>query len=171
MLLRNTGNGTFADVTASVGAALAGPRPGRGMAVSDYDNDGDVHVLIANVNTYPCLLENRGASARHWLTVRLVGRRSNRDGIGAREHCHRWRRLADEEVRSGASYLSQSDRREHVGLGETSSIASVEIRWPSGEVDRLADVPVDRAIVVREGDRTFTLTPGRQTAPPAAPRR
>jgi hypothetical protein len=150
VLLRNNANGTFADVTASVGAALAGPRPGRGLAVSDFDNDGDLDVLIANVNAYPCLLENRGGNARHWLTVRLIGRKSNRAGIGARVKLTAAGAAQMEEVRSGGSYLSQSDLRVHFGLGATSSVASLEIRWPSGQVERLTDVPVDRAIVVRE---------------------
>ena len=76
-----------------------------------------------------------------------------------------------EEVRSGASYLSQSDLRAHFGFGDATSIASLEIHWPSGQVDRVGDVPVDRAIVVREGDGTFTLAPGRQPEPAAAQRR
>ena len=171
LLLQNKGSGTFADVTASVGVALAGPRSGRGLAVSDYDNDGDLDVLIASVNAFPCLLENRGGNAKHWLSVRLVGRKSNRDGIGARVTVTAGGASRMEEVRSGGSYLSQSDLRAHFGLGETSSIASVEIRWPGGQVDRLAGVPVDRTIIVREGDATFTLAPGGRTAPPAAPRR
>jgi hypothetical protein len=158
VLLRNNGNGTFADVTAAVGTELGGPRAGRGMAVGDYDNDGDLDVLIATVNGPPCLFENRGGNARHWVAVRLVGRRSNRDGIGARVTV-----IADggvsrmEEVRSGGSYLSQSDLRAHIGLGDASSVASVEIRWPSGQVDRLAGVPLDRTIIVREGEARFTV--------------
>jgi len=138
--------------------------------VSDYDNDGDLDVLIANVNAYPCLLENRGGNAKHWLTVRLVGRKSNRDGIGARVSVTAGGVLRMEEVRSGASYLSQSDLRAHFGLGETSSISSVDIRWPSGQVDRLVDVPMDRVIVVQEGEPTFSLAPGPWTASQAVPR-
>jgi hypothetical protein len=162
VLLRNAGNGTFADVTSAVGPALIGPRPGRGMAVSDYDNDGDLDVLIANVNGPPALLENRGGNASHWLTVALQGRKSNRNGIGARVILRAGNLSLAEEVRSGGSYLSQSDLRVHFGLGATAATASVEIRWPGGHVDRFTDVPVDRVITVKEGDPTFTAGPERR---------
>jgi hypothetical protein len=171
VLLRNNGDGTFSDVTAAVGAALMGPRAGRGMAVSDYDNDGDVDVLIANINGFPSLLENRGGNTNHWLTVTLVGRKSNRDGIGARVTVVTGGVALTEEVRSGGSYLSQSDLRAHFGLGGSQSISSLEIRWPGGEVDRFAEVPVDRAIIVREGERRFGFASGRQAGSFAVTRR
>ena len=160
LLLRNTGSGTFVDVTASVGAALAGPRSGRGLAVSDYDNDGDLDVLIASRQ---CLPVPAGEPRRQCeaLADRSPCRPQEQSRWHRRardRHCRR--RLADgrSPQRRQLSLTVRSARA--LRLGETTSIESVDIRWPSGQVDRLADVPIDRTIVVREGDRTFTLAPG-----------
>ena len=122
----------------------------------------DLDVLIANVNGLPALLENRGGSTNHWLTVALRGSKSNRNGIGARVAVRAGNLSLVEEVRSGGSYLSQSDLRAHFGLGTTAAVTSLEIRWPGGHVDRFTDVPVDRVILVKEGDRTYTARPERR---------
>ena len=130
------------------------PVTGRGMAVGDFDNDGDLDLLVNCINDVPQLLRCDSREKNHWIKIKMVGTKSNRTGIGARIYCttatdgkpHRQM----DEVRSGGSYLSQSDFRVHFGLGDAIS-ADLEVRWPSGLVDRLPQVAVDRVVTVVEG--------------------
>ena len=152
MLYRNLCNGTFLDVTSSAGPGLQLRRSGRGTAFLDYDNDGALDVAINNQNDPPTLLHNLGARTNHWVTIRTVGTRSNRDGIGARISVVAGGRRQLDEVRSGGSYLSQNDLRVHFGLGQAARIEGLEIRWPSGVIDKLEDPPADRFLTVQEGN-------------------
>ena len=149
LVFKNRGNGTFADVTALAGPDLARRHVGRGAAFGDYDNDGRMDVLVSNINDGVLLLHNETA-AGHWLTVGLQGRRSNRDGIGARIFVEAGPLRCVHEVHGGGSYLSTSDFRAHFGLGEAKT-ASLQIRWPSGTIDRLDNVAADQIVVVEEG--------------------
>jgi hypothetical protein len=151
LVFRNRGDGRFADVTAAAGPALAVRRAGRGAAFGDYDDDGRVDVLITGLNEAPALLHNETTPAGHWLSVALLGRRSNRDGIGSRITLDAGGQRQVREVHADGSYLSQSDRRAHFGLGQAVSAASLEVRWPSGVVDRLSNVPADRRLWIEEG--------------------
>ena len=155
-LLANDGTGRFKDVTGQVGADFARPNVGRGVAVGDYDDDGDLDLFISNNNRQAELFRNDGgAEAGHWLTVKLRGVKSNRDGIGARLRVRtldaagkeRWQVA---EVRAGSSYLSQNDSRAHFGLGGAVAAATLEVRWPSGAVQTIKDVKADRIITVKE---------------------
>jgi len=124
--------------------------PGRGCAFGDFDNDGDVDVLVNCINDVPQLLRCDQSSKTNWLKVKTVGVKSNRSGIGARIYCvtedgHRQM----DEVRSGGSYISQSDFRVHFGLGRYTR-AKLEVIWPSGTVDRLS-VAANQVITVVEG--------------------
>ena len=155
VLYRNLGNGKFADVSTEAGPGILETVPGRGCAFGDFDNDGDLDVLVNCVNDVPQLLRCDRSTKHNWIKVKTVGVRSNRSGIGARVSCI----TADghkqmDEVRSGGSYISQSDMRLHFGLGSSDS-AEIVVRWPSGVVDRLR-TPANRVLTVVEGSsKTF----------------
>ncbi len=151
LLYRNLGNGKFADVTALGGPGILEMVPGRGCAFGDFDNDGDIDVLVNCMNDVPQLLRCDQSTRGNWIKIKTVGVKSNRSGIGAKISCttaatHRQM----DEVRSGGSYISQNDLRIHFGLGAADS-ADIEIRWPSGLTDRLAGVKANQIITVVEG--------------------
>ena len=152
---RNLRNGRFEDVSGQLGPGIAEKVTGRGMAIGDFDNDGDLDVLVNCINDVPQLLRcDSGPVKNNWIKVKLVGTKSNRSGIGARVVCTAQvdgvtRRQMD-EVRSGGSYLSQNDLRVHFGLGDAAA-ADLEIQWPSGLVDKLANAAANRVVKVVEG--------------------
>jgi enediyne biosynthesis protein E4 len=150
-LFLNSGGGQFRDVTARAGSGLAQPRVGRGAAFGDWDNDGDLDILLGPNHGPAAMLVNEGVPGSHWLQLRLRGRRSNRDGIGARIDVTVGGRTQRDEVRSAYSYCSASDLRAHFGLGAVARADRVEVRWPSGQVDRFTQVAADRQYVVTEG--------------------
>lgn len=149
LLLRNVG-GRFKDVTSQHGEALAVPRASRGLAVGDYDNDGNLDLLICNCNGAPVLLKNDGNCANHWLKLQPVGRKSNRDGIGVKAWVTAGGVTQMKEITGGGSYLSSSDRRLHFGLGGSSVAESVVLLWPSGVKQQLENVRGDRVVKVEE---------------------
>jgi len=148
---RNLENGRFEDASAKVGSAVMGPSPARGCAFGDYDNDGDLDILINLVNAVPELLRCDSSNQNNWITIKTIGVKSNRDGIGARIKCVTDDGVQIDEVRSGGSYYSQNDLRVHFGLGKARKVKSLEIRWPSGQADTLNDVAANQFIVVKEG--------------------
>jgi enediyne biosynthesis protein E4 len=150
-LFRNLGSKRFRNVTAEVGGGLLLKRSSRGAAFGDYDNDGDIDVIVLNLNDRPTLLRNDTPPGNHWVTIRLVGTKSNRDGIGARIRIDAGGRRQTAEVRGDGSYLSHNDLRAHFGLGDVSRVDSVEIRWPSDQVERFSNVPIDRVSRIVEG--------------------
>jgi hypothetical protein len=121
------------------------------VAFLDYDNDGALDIAVNNQNDPPTLLHNLAAKTNHWVTIRTVGTRSNRDGIGARISVVAGGRRQIDEVRSGGSYLSQNDLRVHFGLGQAGKIDALEVRWPSGTIDKMENLPVDKSLTVQEG--------------------
>jgi hypothetical protein len=151
LLYHNSGNGRFEDVTSIAGPGLDLRRSGRGVAFGDLNNDGRIDILINNQNDPPTLLYNESENPNHWISVRTVGTKSNRDGIGARVTLFAGGRRQMQEVRSGGSYLSQSDLRVHFGLGGAATIDWIEVRWPSGVVDKIDNASADRLLTVEEG--------------------
>ena len=127
------------------------PIVGRGIATADYDNDGGIDIVTNNRGDFPSLLRNDGGNANHWLTVLLIGTKSNRDGVGASIKLTSEGFVQVEQAEGGTSYMSASDPRIHFGLGRRTKIASLEITWPSGQVDRLTNVAPDQIIAVKEG--------------------
>ena len=150
LVFRNAG-GKFEDAGAQLGNDIARARVSRGAAFADYDNDGDVDVLVANNGQAPQLLRNDGGNRNRWLQVLLVGSRSNRDGVGARVTVTAGGTVLVAERTGGGSYQAAHDPRLHFGLGDRTRADSVEVDWPSGRLDRLESVKSDQVLVVHEG--------------------
>ena len=150
-LLLNEKDGTFCDAGNLAGPALREPRVSRGLAVADFFNDGNVDLLIENLDGAPTLLRNKGVAGNHWVSFELQGTKSNRLAIGARVTLTAGGMTQMDEVRSGGSYLSQNDLRIHFGLAKSARIDKVEIRWPSGRVEEIRDFAADRFYSVLEG--------------------
>jgi hypothetical protein len=158
ILYRNLRNGHFEDVSSQGGAGLMVPVASRGAAFGDFDNDGDIDVVVNTVNDFPQLLRCDSRLENNWLKVKTIGTKSNRSGIGARLRCvthppgETKPHQQIDEVRSGGSYISQNDLRVHFGIGKAEKVELLEIRWPSGAVDTLKDVKPNQLIVVKEGE-------------------
>ncbi len=156
-LFRNNRDGTFEDVS-SVLAAIP-PESRRGAAFGDINNDGNVDILIVNVGAPPTLLLNQGSNSNHRVLFKLVGTKSNKMAIGARVTVKAGKLTQFSEVRAGGSYISQNDPRLHFGLGAETEMAEVAIRWPSGRVELLRDVPADFIYTIVEGEGIQQKTP------------
>jgi hypothetical protein len=150
-LFRNLGNKRFQEITEEVGDGLLLEKSSRGAAFGDYDNDGDIDVLVVNLDDRPTLLRNDTAGGNHWVTFQLDGTKSNRDGIGARIRVTANGSTQSAEIHAGGSYLSNNDRRAHFGLGAADRVQQVQIQWPSGLVESASNLPADRFYVAREG--------------------
>ena len=150
VLYRNLGNGRFEDVSAKAGPAIKVENLGRGCAFGDFDNDGDVDVIINNLDGPPTLLRNDGGNKNNWITIKCVGTRSNRSAIGTRVRVTSGGCSQIDEVISGSSYYSQNDFRLHFGLGRTAKVDSVEIAWPSGLKESFKNLSVNTLFVIQE---------------------
>src|SRR5262249_49374959 len=142
LLHHNNRDGTFTEVAAQAGAALMQERVSRGAAFGDFDNDGDVDIVINDLDGEPQLLRNDGGNANNSVLIKTVGVKSNRDGIGARVKIVSGDLTQIDEVRSGGSYISQNDFRLHFGLEKRTKIDLIEVRWPSGIVDKITNASV-----------------------------
>lgn len=151
LMFHNLGNGHFEKSSDSLGLDFLRPVAGRGLATADFFNDGAVGFAVNVRGDFPELMRNDGGNANHWIEVLLIGTKSNRDGIGSMLKLSAQGFVRVEQAKGGSSYMSASDPRIHFGLGKRDKIDSLVITWPSGQVDKLTNVPVDQIIAVKEG--------------------
>ncbi|MGE5646399.1 MAG: CRTAC1 family protein [Acidobacteriota bacterium] len=152
LLFRNAGKGRFEDVSKAAGADFGRPMVARGAAYADFDQDGDLDLLISNNHGRACLLRNDGGNRNRWLALRLTGTKSNRDGIGAVVRVESASGKQTQTVHSGSSYCSQSDLALTFGLGQDAQAKAIEIQWPSGIRQRVANVAANQLLKIREGE-------------------
>ncbi|WP_180540562.1 CRTAC1 family protein [Nevskia soli] len=150
VIFRNLGNGHFEELIETAGSGIGAPHASRGCAFGDFDNDGDLDVLIVNLNEPPSLLRNDLTGGNHWLKVKLVGTKSNRSAIGARVTARYGGKQQTQEVLSQSSFYSTNDRRLHFGLGPATT-ADLHVYWPSGAAQTFAGLGVSQSIVIQEG--------------------
>ena len=160
-LFRNLGNGKFQEVSKEAGLWAMPPRSSRGGAVADYDNDGDIDILVTPIEDKPVLLENTGGNRNHWLTMRLMGVKGNRDAIGAKVRVVTAGGVQYDRPRAGDSFMSSRDPRLHFGLGAHTKADVIEIRWPGGREERIENVAADQFITIREGQGIVSPSTGR----------
>jgi hypothetical protein len=150
VVFRNLGSGRFEELLGQAGPGVDALHSSRGCAVGDFDNDGDLDILVVNHNEPPSLLRNDVSGGYHWIKVKLHGVKSNRSAIGARVTVRYGDKIQAQEVLSQSSYLSFNDTRLHFGLGPVTKV-DLEIRWPLGQVEELSGVAADRLIHITEG--------------------
>ena len=152
MMYRNLGNGKFKDVSDQLGPGLTARYSSRGVAFGDYDNDGDVDVLVLNGNDPPSLLRNDGGNQNNWMKIKLLGTVCNRTAIGGRVRVVTGKHAQMDEVHSGGSVVSQSDFRLHFGVGQTKVIDLIEVKWPTTQkVERFTNVEANQFLTIKEG--------------------
>jgi enediyne biosynthesis protein E4 len=149
VVFRNLGNGTFEELIEEAGPGIAAPHCSRGCAFGDFDNDGDMDILVINLNEPPSLLRNDIRGDHHWLKIKLVGTKSNRSAIGARVVVHYAGKKQAQAVMSQSSFYSSNDPRLHFGLGATTT-ADVEVFWPSGIHQSFKAMPANQLAVIKE---------------------
>ncbi len=150
VLFRNQGDGTFVEMGAEAGGGIAARHCSRGAAFGDFDNDGDIDVLIMNVNEPPTLLRNDAPPGNHWIKIRLEGTKSNRSAIGARVLVRYGGKVQVQELLSQSSFLSSNDPRLHFGLGSVTAV-DIEVHWPSGLAESVKSVAADQLLTLQEG--------------------
>jgi len=151
IMFRNLGKGHFEKVSESLGPDFMHPVAGRGLATADFDNDGDIDIVTNDSGESPLLLRNDGGNSNHWLEILLIGTKSNRDGTGATVKLSSEGFLQTLQAKGGSSYMSASDPRLHFGLGKRSTIETLTIKWPSGQLDKLTKIGIDQCIAIKEG--------------------
>ncbi|HTT19320.1 MAG TPA: CRTAC1 family protein [Candidatus Sulfotelmatobacter sp.] len=162
LVYKNLGNGQFKDVSSTMGPGINERYSSRGAAFGDFDNDGDIDVLVLNMNEVPSLLRNDGGNKQNWIKIKLIGTKCNRTAIGTRVRVVTGNHSQIDEVRSGSSVMSQSDLRLHFGLGKAQTIDLIEVKWPTTQkIERFTQVKTNQFLTIREG--------GGIVQPPALP--
>jgi hypothetical protein len=152
ILFINNADGTFCNATAQGGTVLSELRVSRGAAFGDLDNDGQIDIVVEDLDSSPMILKNEGDKSNHWVTLELAAKTGNPLAIGARVKITTGKITQIEEIRSGGSYLSQNDLRVHFGLGKATKVDSIEIRWNSGKTETIKDIAADKFYAVLEGE-------------------
>lgn len=160
LLYRNNRKGVFAEIAAGAGPALNEPLAGRGAGFGDLDNDGDIDVVVNNIDGAPLILRNDSKNAGDFLLVDLIGKKSNRSGLGARVRATAGDLVQTQERRGGGSYLSQNDARLHFGLEKRTLVDALEIRWPDGTVETFTKIPANQLIQIKEGEGAWRAVRG-----------
>jgi enediyne biosynthesis protein E4 len=163
-LFHNEGTGKFAEVSGTSGNGFSVPRAGRGVAFADFNNDGNMDLVVANDGDPPALLHNGGGTGNHFLNFKLVGTKSNRDAMGARLRLRIGKASQIREVAGGGSYLSQSDLRAHFGIGRNTTATELEVSWPSGQHQVFRNIAADKFYLIVEGKNKLER---QQFGPPA----
>jgi enediyne biosynthesis protein E4 len=152
LVYRNMGNGQFKDVSSQMGPGITTPFSSRGAAFGDYDNDGDIDVLVLNMNDLPSLLRNDGGNKQNWIKLKLIGTTCNRTAIGARARVVTGTHSQMDEVHSGSSVMSQGDLRLHFGIGKAQLIDRIEVKWPTTQkIERFLRVKPNQILTIKEG--------------------
>jgi len=170
-IFRNTGNLQFADVSDKAGASFLTPMAHRGAAFGDFDNDGRVDVAVTVLNGHPQILMNRSKNKHHWLIIRLVGKRDNRDGLGARITLVTANGTQYNHVSTAVGYNSSSDKRVHFGLCDAAMADRIEVQWPSGHSQTLLEVKADQILTITQDEESSVqkqrkASSGASTEPP-----
>jgi enediyne biosynthesis protein E4 len=148
--LRNNGNFTFSDVSAMAGVAFLEPRSHRGAAFGDLNNDGVIDIVVSAIQDHPQILMNRTANGNHWILLKLVGTKDNRDGLGTKVKIRTSDGVQYNEATAAVGYNSSSDKRVHFGLGKATVIDRIELSWPTGVKQVLTSVKADQVLTVVE---------------------
>jgi hypothetical protein len=164
VLLENQRDGTFKDISKDAGPAIQAPRVSRGMAVGDLFNDGHLEAVVENLVGPPTILRPEGEARHHWISFQLEGTMTNRLALNARVRATAGHLVQFDEVRSGGSYLSQSDLRIHFGLGDHLKVDKVEIIWPNGKIESVLNMAADRYYTIREGSGVVKIDDPRPRA-------
>ena len=152
IVYHNRGNGKFGDVSAQMGPGISERYSSRGAAFGDYDNDGDIDVLVLNMNDPPSLLRNDGGNKNNWIKIKLIGTHCNRTAVGARVRVVTGNHAQIDEVHTGGSVMSQSDLRLHFGVGQATKVDFIEVKWPTTwKTERFSDVAVNQILTIKEG--------------------
>jgi len=159
IVYQNLGNGRFKDVSVAMGPGINEHYSSRGAAFGDYDNDGDIDVLVLNMNDLPSLLRNDGGNKQNWIKIKLLGTKCNRTAIGARVRVVTGKHAQIDEVHSGSSVMSQGDLRLHFGVGNASTIDVIEVKWPTtGKTESFCGVKANQILTIREGSGIIAAT-------------
>jgi hypothetical protein len=152
IVYKNLGNGKFKDVSAQLGPGISQRFSSRGCAFGDYDNDGDIDVLVLNINDPPSLLRNDGGNKNNWIKLKLIGTKCNRTAVGARARVVTGNHSQIDEVHTGTSVMSQSDLRLHFGVGQNKKIDLIEVKWPTTQqIEKFTNVDVNQILTIKEG--------------------